>query len=124
MKRRKLNDGEHDQMQRLRAENRKLKQQISQLRKQISRIDLDRFQNLKDLLDSQEADSRQEEIKEAVEQDKREWACHDCKTGTLFLTVFERRDGVFYFRQCGSCPKRTRTKRYTSDVRGIRKSEG
>lgn len=116
MKRRKYSDSENDRLQRLSNENKKLKQQIAQLRKQISRIDVDRFQNLKDLLDSQDREEQQEA---AREHEAKLWECWDCKKDLLKLVVMERRDGVFYFRRC-SCGRRTKTQKYTDKVKGIK----
>jgi predicted RNase H-like nuclease (RuvC/YqgF family) len=122
MKRRKLSDGEYDQVQRLRNENKKLKHQISQLRKQMSRIDVDRFQNLKEVIEAQE---RQDRVEQQEAEDKalaQKWECWECKQGTLRLTVLERLDGVFYYRKCDTqgCRKRTKLQRYNKDVEGLK----
>lgn len=117
MKRRRYSDGEHDRMQRLVHENQKLKKQISALRKQMSRIDVDRFQNLKDLLDAQDRENQQEALARRQEDAQKEWQCWDCSEGTLRLTILERRDGVFYYRKCDSCPKRTRLQPYGAKVK-------
>lgn len=120
MRRRKTSDGEYDQVQRLRHENKRLKNQISQLRKQLSRVDIDRFQNLKDLIESQEREDQAETKAEEQKKIEQDWKCFECKSGTIRLVVLERKDGVFYYRICDRCPKRTKIKRYNSDVKGVK----
>lgn len=120
MKRRKYADSELDQIQRLRNENKKLKHQISSLRKQLSRIDVDRFQNLKDLLDSQDREDKAEVVKQEKETLKRAWQCWTCETGTLMLLIIERADGVFYMRKCNECNKRTKLQQYHPGIKGIK----
>lgn len=109
-RRRHYNDGELDQLQKYKIENRKLKHTISQLRKQISRIDLDRFQNLKDKLDSLDRLEAEEAAKErGIESDKR-WECWTCRTGTLRVHVIEKPTGSIYNRVCDNehCGHRTK----------------
>lgn len=118
MRRRKYADGELDQLQRVRNENKKLKHQISQLRKQLARIDIDRFQNLKDLIDSQDRREQEEAAKEREIQVKKQWECWDCRQDYLKLVILERRDGVFYYRHCENCKKRTKLQKYTDKVNG------
>lgn len=117
MKRRRYSDGEQDRLQRVVQENKKLKGQISQLRKQMSRIDVDRFQNLKDLLDAQDREEQEEAAVKREQTMERDWRCWQCPSGTLRLTVLERRDGVFYYRKCDGCPKKTRLQPYSNKVK-------
>ena len=102
--------------QRLKLENIKLKRQISALRKQLSRIDVDRYQELRLLIDRQEAEDHAEEYKEVLEKVAKMWECWDCRDkgehGILQIHTIERRDGLFYWRQCDSCPKRTKGQRH------------
>lgn len=117
MKRRQHVDAELDQLQRLRIENKRLKNQLSQLRKQMSRIDVDRFQNLKQLLDAQDKEEREVAAVEREDTDKKQWECWDCRVGTLRLTILERRDGAFYWRGCDNCKKRTELQKYDPSVK-------
>ena len=105
-------DKEYDQLDKLKHENRRLKRQISQLRKLIDRFDLDRFEHVKELIESHE---QQERLIKNLQKEKA-WKCHDCGKGTLRLRTLDRRDGTFYNRVCDNCNKRTRLKRYTPDV--------
>lgn len=119
-KRRKYADGELDQLQRFKHENQRLKRDNARLKKQLDRVDIDRFQNLKDVIEAQEkADKREAEAQDEVKL-KKEWGCWDCKEGVLRLQVFERRDGVFYFRKCDHCTKRTALKPYNNKVKGVK----
>lgn len=121
MKRRKLSDQETDQLKMARLENKQLKKEISQLRKQLQRIDVDRWQNVKDLLDSQDRKEQEQALKKQEAEDLKQWECFDCRTGTLRITMIERRDGAWYFRKCDRCEKRTSLKKYTPDVKGPKK---
>lgn len=105
------------QLQTLKKENEKLKKQVAQLRKQLARLDIDRYSNLKDLLEDH---YEQEDMKVALgEKAKQKWKCHECPEGTLKLVIITRKDGAFYFRKCSSCSKRTKTQRYHENVEGV-----
>ena len=117
MRRQLYGENEQDLLQKLKRENAKLKTEIAKLRKQIARLDLDRFANFRETLDRLDEIEMEQAIKRRdrqVSTDK--WKCWTCKQGYLKLVVFERRDGVYYFRKCESCSKRTKLKRYTSAV--------
>lgn len=110
---------EQDQLDKLKRENKRLKRNISSLRKQIARIDLDRYHNIRELLDKYEIEEREEELQRQEELAKEEWKCHDCGRDYLRLVIFNRRDGTFYFRKCFTCNKRTKTQKYHDKVKGI-----
>ena len=115
--RRNHGDKELSQLQTLKKENEKLKKQVAQLRKQLARLDIDRYSNLKDLLEDH---YEQEDMKVALgEKAKQKWKCHECPEGTLKLVIITRKDGAFYFRKCSSCSKRTKTQRYHENVEGV-----
>lgn len=117
--RRAVGDGEIRDNQRLKLENQKLKKQISSLRKQLSRIDIDRYQSLKDIIENQAEEDNQFETDRALDDLKRKWECHVCAKDYLRLVVVPRQDGTFYFRRCPSCMNKTKLKRYTENVEGI-----
>lgn len=108
---------EYDLIERLKQENKKLKQQISQLRKQLSRIDLDRYQNLRDLIIKYDKLEDQEAMKDAIEDLKEVWKCFECKEGYLMMMTYERNDGVHYFRKCNNCSHRTKMQKLTSKTK-------
>lgn len=108
--RRRYADGEQDQLQKLRNENKKLKSMLSQLRKQISRIDVDRFQNLKDLLDAQDRREAEDAAKERGLESDKQWECWTCRTGVLRVHVIEKPGHSIYNRVCDNpaCGHRTK----------------
>lgn len=117
MRRRQYSVKEQDILQKLKRENSKLKKQISLLRKQISRLDVDRYQNVKELLEKQAEEDAQEYIIKEKENAEKQWRCWDCGEGILRTKRLHRLDGSFYFRQCDNnkCKKRTRTKPIPQD---------
>lgn len=117
--RRSVGDGEQRDNQRLKLENKKLKQQISSLRKQLSRIDIDRYQSLKDMIENQAEEDTQFDTDQALEDLKRKWECHTCARDYLRLVIVPRADGTFYTRRCPTCLNKTKLKKYTDDVEGI-----
>lgn len=117
MGRSKFSDRENTLIDKYKKENARLKEQISKLRKQISRLDLDRYQNIKDLVDQFESAKAEDEKLEHAEQIKKLWECHNCHEDYLRMVTIERRDGVFYFRKCGHCNNRTETKKLTKDTK-------
>lgn len=111
---------EYDQVQKLKSENKLLKRQIARLRKQLDRIDVEHFQNLKEIVKKQrkeDLDLYKEEEHKSLEE---KWKCHKCDDGVLRIVIIDRRNGVFYFRRCPSCGNRTKVKPYTEDVKGVK----
>jgi hypothetical protein len=112
---------ELDQLQTIKRENDKLKKQISSLRKQLARLDLDRHSYVKDIIDEHYASEEHESsTKEMLKSLKNEWACDSCGIGFLEINIYNRPDGAFYYRHCNNCIKRTKAQKYDPDkVRGI-----
>jgi hypothetical protein len=115
---------EYTKEQALAKENAQLKRELSHLRKQIARIDLDRYETVSKMCaDYQEKERFEENIGEpsnSLEQLKKEWSCHGCGEGWLEITVYSKLGQTWYFRKCNNCRKRTVGKRYDSDsVKGI-----
>jgi hypothetical protein len=111
-------DSELTDVRRLRLENQKLKRQMSKLRKQLSRIDIDRYTNLKEMLEAQAAEDEGFDAKLELEQLKEKWICHECKNDYLRIIIVPRADGLFYIRKC-PCGHRTKMKKYTDEVDGL-----
>ena len=118
--RRSAEAGEQRENQRLKAENQKLKKQISSLRKQMSRIDVDRYSNIKDLLDAHDLEDNNFDSKTALEDLKRKWECHVCKDGFLKLIILSKTGVPYYFRKCSSCDNKTKLKLYDDTIEGIK----
>lgn len=114
---------ELSQLQKAVRENKRLKQQVAQLRKLVSKFDLDRFNDFKELVETNEKLEERFRKQEARKQLKEKWQCWACRTGILRIVVLPRRDGVFYFRKCSECDNRTKTKTYDASVEGIKEDE-
>lgn len=110
--------------QKLIHENSKLKRQVSALRKELARVDLDRYTNLKEVIDQHYQEDRAEEGKNILDKVKQEWACHQPNClGYLEIFLYNKLDHTWYYRQCNVCPNRTKAKKWTSDVKGIQKDQ-
>lgn len=110
--------------QKLSKENRQLKRELSHLRKQIARLDLEDLEAAKQLyFDKEEKERLNESIPDVssnLEALKKDWACKECTVGWLEITLYTKCGQTFYFRKCCSCQNRTRGQRYESgSVRGI-----
>jgi len=112
-------DKEFDQPQRLKAENKKLKRELARLKKELSRIDIDRFNNLKDLVEVQRSEDNMLQKESERENLMKRWICFKCKEDSLRLLIFNRLDGIFYYRRCPSCGHRTKMKKYKEGIEGV-----
>lgn len=110
-------DGEYSKDQRLRHEIKRLKRQNDQLRKQLARVDLERYQNVKDILEKHDQEERDQALQEQETNLKKIWECWECKQGVLQYIPVMRRDGNFYFRRCRVCGHRTRLKPWNKNVK-------
>jgi hypothetical protein len=112
--------------QRLIHENQRLKRQLSLLRKQVARIDLDRYSSLRDIVDQHYQEDRAQEGQDLLDKLKQEWKCRqpNCE-GYLEIILYTKVDHIWYYRKCNCCPHRTKAQKYvSSEVKGIvKKSE-
>ena len=112
--------------QKLSKENRQLKQELKHLRKQIARLDGDRFETLRQMCaDNEESQRFQESIPNSnTEALKKDWACNGVGcTGYLEISLYSKLGQTYYFRKCNNCSNRTKGKRYDSEsVKGIIKN--
>lgn len=102
-------------LQRLKHENKMLKRQISRLRKQLERVDLEQYQNLREIEEKNKKEEREFTLKTLEEQ----WKCYTCGDGVMRLKLWNRRDGLKYQRICDSCGNRTKVKPYKDGVKGV-----
>lgn len=113
--------------QKLVNENKKLKQAISQLRKQLARIDLDRYDTVKEMIQEHYQEEKAEQGQQILDNLKEAWKCNGCGMGHLEIFVYNRGDTTYYYRICSeapNCVNRTKSKPYTPNVKGIiRKSK-
>ncbi len=106
-------DKEYSRLQQALHENAKLKREISRLRKQYARLDLDRHEYVKSIVDEHYAREQQEETTEKMlGRLKEEWRCRVCKIGYLEIIIYNRLDGTFYYRHCNNCIHRTTSQKY------------
>jgi hypothetical protein len=106
--------------QRLLKENQALKRQLSALRKQIARIDLDRYDSVKDIIEQHYQDEKHEKGQEILENLKQIWKCRECEEGYLEIKVYSKIGQAHYYRQCNECANRTDSQRYDpKTVKGI-----
>lgn len=111
--------------QKLSHENKRLKRDLAQLRKQVARLDLDRYENAKELIEEHYVDNAQEG-QDILENLKKAWACNKCSDGFLEIFTYNKTDQTWYFRRCSNspgCGNRTESKKYTPDVKGIKMRE-
>jgi DNA-directed RNA polymerase subunit RPC12/RpoP len=110
---------DEDIIHRLQRENAKLKQSIQALRKTLSRVDIDRYQNLKEILESQEHFETKADKQYELDRLKKKWLCHKCGKDYLKLIIIPRLDKTMYIRKCQNCNHKTKSKPYTDDIEGI-----
>lgn len=123
----KRTDRSFTREQRLSKENRQLKKELAHLRKQIARLDLDRFETLRQMVADHEESKRFEEsaveANSNIEALKRDWACHECDNGFLEIVLYSKMGTTQYYRKCNNCTNRTKGKRYEETVKGILKND-
>lgn len=110
-------DKEYDEMQRIKQENKKLREQIGKLRKVIKNIDIEQYNFVQDLLNSEtfEEDNTQKIAQKKLEK---KWECFTCGKGVMRLITLNRAGEPYYMRKCDKCDNRTKLKKYTNDVEG------
>jgi hypothetical protein len=101
-------------------ENKRLKQQVSQLRKMLARVDLDRYSNLKQTIEKHYQEEQAQEGQDILDKVKKEWACQvaGCE-GYLEIILYNKIDSTWYYRRCNCCPHRTKSQKYSPEVKGI-----
>lgn len=115
----KRSDKEFSKFQELAKENQGLKRQIAALHKQLSRLDLDRYSQVKDIIQEHYHKENKEDGKNLLERLKEEWKCNNCHSGFLEIVIFAKINEDWYFRKCNNCTKRTKSQKYSSNVKGI-----
>lgn len=115
-------DKEFTELQRLKHENQKLRRENGRLQKVLGRIDVDRFNNLKELVNLHAKEAKAEEDEKSLERLKKKWTCYECGKGYLRLVIFPKWDGDYYYRKCSNvyCGHRTKAQRYSDKVEGIK----
>ena len=110
---------EYSENQKLKHENQKLRRKVSTLQKQLARLDLSRYNHIKEILQEQIDEHSSEEASTVMGNLRHHWACHKCDDGVLEVIVFARAGQTCYLRECDTCSNRTKTKPYHENVKGI-----
>lgn len=118
VKRRNYNGKEQDKLQKMLAENKRLKAQVSKLRKVIKNIDIEHYKFVQDLLNSDKFVDNTAEI-ELQKKLEEKWACFTCGKGVMRLVMLNRAGIPHYIRKCDICDNKTKMKKYTEDVEGV-----
>ena len=117
MGKKKKTDREFELVDRLKHENSKLKRQISLLRKQFSRIDLENYKNIEEIIQKHDENSDNIPLKNHEDQLKKLWECFSCRNGVLVMVPINKLNETYYFRKCNQCNHRTKLKKLTKDVK-------
>lgn len=108
---------EWDEIQKLKAENKKLRTQVGKLRKVIKNIDIEHYQFVQDLLNSE--NFKDNPVKITKKELEKQWQCYECESGVMRLVTIHRVGEPYYFRKCDNCDNRTKMKKYTDEVQGV-----
>lgn len=118
---------EFSREQKLINENKRLKREVSQLRKELAKIDLNRYDTVKEMIEEHYKEDRAGEGQEILDNLKKTWACKECSDGYLEIFTYNKVNQTWYYRICSNAPKcknRTLAQPYSPSVKGIvRKSQ-
>lgn len=117
---------EKARVQELNYENQRLKRENDQLRKQLARIDLDRYGQLKKTIRKHEKEEEKKQTNDILEKLRQEWACHEPECGGfLEIFLYNKQSETWYFRKCNApgCKNRTTSKKYDPSVKGIKQKQ-
>lgn len=115
-------DKERSREQELKYENQKLRREVSSLRKQLARLDLDRHVYVREIVEEHLAMEEVEESTEAMLKSlKNTWKCNNCHEGHLEIQLYNKMSETWYYRSCSNdCGHRTKSKIYDpNSVKGI-----
>lgn len=101
------------------SENKGLKRDLAKIRKQFARIDLDRFDTLREMIEENRTEEEPEFGAAFLENLKKTWLCNDCRQGHLEIVIYSKIGNPWYYRACTSCPNRTKSQKHTPAVTGI-----
>ena len=82
---------EYSRFQEVVHENKKLKKEISNLRKQLARLDLDRHSYVRDIVEEHLAqEDAQETTVQMLQRLQQEWLCEKCGIGFLEINLYSK----------------------------------
>lgn len=112
-------DREVAKEKKLAHENKALKREVSRLRKMLARIDLDRYDTVKETVEEHNSENQPQTGTELLENLKKTWLCNDCRNGHLEIFLYSKMGSTHYYRKCSNCPNRTKSQKYSEQVKGI-----
>lgn len=117
-------DKDWTELEKYKVREKKFKREIARLRKMVQKLQEEHeMSGLLELVDVQRKEDKEiHDVEKGIELRKK-WKCHECEEGIMILNIFNRKDGVFYFRRCYACGNKTRMKKYTNDVEGVKNED-
>lgn len=111
---------ELDKFHKIVHENKRLKREIAQLKKQIARLDLDRGPMVTEMIAEAYSAGQEGLGAQVLDMLKKQWECKECHSGHLEITIYNKMFEPWYFRACTSCTNRTKAQKYDPvKVKGI-----
>lgn len=107
-------DAEFSKVQKLTQENKKLKQSIGSLRKQIDRLEAGWCLGCLQKHEEEHPDEMPPKIENQGK--KKDWKCFQCNEGKLTIFKYNKASEIWYFRQCKACGYRTQGKKFEVGV--------
>lgn len=114
--------GDRSREQELLHENKKLKREISSLKKQLGRLDLDRYATARTIIEDHYQEKHVDQGQKILRDLRETWKCFECPLGYLEIILFSKRNETFYVRKCDCCENRTKSQKYSPQVQGIVKN--
>lgn len=114
---------EFSKEQKLAKENKALKRELSKLRKEFARLDLDRFTNVSQMIAEAYQEGQEEAGQDVINVLKKQWECKECPGGFLEIIIYNKISEPWYYRKCSCCPNRTKSQKYNPSIQGIIKKE-
>ncbi len=116
----KRTSNEYTREQKLVKENQELKRKNQRLMKLLARVDLDRYEQVREIIEEHYTEERKDEGQQILDKMKQEWKCHTVACdGYLEITIFNKINEMWYYRKCNCCANRTKAQKYSPNVRGI-----
>jgi hypothetical protein len=117
---------EYNRVQEFKYEIQRLKKENDTLRKRLARIDLDEYGQLNKTIKKHQKQEKKQQPNDILEKLRQEWKCNETGCGGfLEIFLYNKLNDTWYFRKCNEsgCKNRTKSKKYTPDVKGIIKKE-
>jgi len=117
---------ELSRIQEFRFEIQRLKRENDLLRKRLARIDLDEYGQLNKTIKKHQKPEKKQQPNDILDKLRKEWACNEGGCGGfLEIFLYNKQNDTWYFRKCNEtgCKNRTKSQKYTPDVKGILKKE-